>query len=241
VKPATGRAGRGSTAAFALLLVAALAAQAAVQRSFESAWRRKPIEQLLYLPSGRHLKALTVGFSNLAADVLWIKAIGYFGGHALTDHDYPWLYHILDQVTTLDPMFSYPYLFGGLTLGVEAESGAQSNALLGKGMTRYPGDWRYPFYIGFNSFYLQRDPERAAEFMRYAASLPGTPEYLPHLAASLIAESGRLDAAVRFLQTMADGAREPWVREKIRRKIEDLRAGRMPERLKGFLAGERAP
>lgn len=229
------------TATTVVLLLALLAAQAGLQRSFEQAWRGRRIENLLYLPSGRHLKALTLGFSNLAADVLWIKAIGYFGGHALTDKDYPWLHHILEQLTTLDPTFAYPYLFGGVTLSVERESADESSALLAKGMTRYPGEWRYPFYIGFNAFYLERDPERAAVFMSHAASLPLAPEYLPHLAASLTAESGRLDAAVRFLETMAESAREEWMRDKIRQKIADLRAGRIPESVKGFLAGERAP
>jgi hypothetical protein len=234
-----GRAPRA--AATLVLLVALLAAQAGLQRSFEQAWRSRSVEKLLYLPSGRHLKALTLGFSNLAADVLWIKAIGYFGGHALTDREYPWLYHILDQVTTLDPMFAYPYLFGGITLSVERESGEESSALLAKAMSRYPGEWRYPFYIGYNAFYLEHDPARAALFMRHAASLPRAPEYLPHLAASLIAESGRVDAAVRFLETMAESAREDWMRNKIRQKIADLRAGRIPEGLKKMLSGEAPP
>ena len=212
-----------------------------MQRSFESAWPRRSFEQFLYLPSGRHTKALTLGFSNLAADVLWVRAVSYFGGHILTDREYPWLYHILVQVTTLDPPFMYPYLFGGMALSLKPETGSESIAMLTRGMTNYPGDWRYPFYIGFNAFYNQRDPERAAGLMRYAASLPGSPEYLPRLAASLLAESGGVEAAVRFLETMAEGTRDESARENILRKIEDLRASRIPENAQGVLAGKRAP
>ena len=113
--------------------------------------------------------------------------------------------------------------------------------MLTRGMINYPGDWRYPFYIGFNAFYNQRDPARAAGLMRYAASLPGSPQYLPHLAASLLAKSGRVDAAVRFLETMAEGTRDEAARAKIIRKIDDLRANRIPEPLKALLSGERAP
>jgi hypothetical protein len=242
MKDTTGSAGRRLRAAGAALLIfAILAAQAGVQRLFETAWPRQSFEQFLYLPSGRHTKALTLGFSNLAADVLWVRAVGYFGGHLLTDSDYPWLYRILVQVTTLDPPFTYPYLFGGMALALKPETGNESVAMLARGMTNYPGDWRYPFYIGFNAFYNQRDPERAAGFMRYAASLPGSPQYLPHLAASLLAESGRVEAAVQFLETMAAGTRDESARANIRRKIEDVRANRLPESLKAFLAGERAP
>ena len=229
------------TAALALLIIGALAAQAGVQRLFESSWPPRSFEQFLYQPSGRHTKAFTLGFSNLAADVLWIRAIGYFGGHALTDNEYPRLYNMLIQVTTLDPPFTYPYVFGGMALALKPETGNESIAMLSRGMTNYPGDWRYPFYIGFNAFYNQHDPERAAGMMRYAASLPGSPEYLPRLAASLMAESGRLDAAVRFLSTMAEGTRDEAARRNILHKIEDLRANRLPEPLKAFLAGKRAP
>lgn len=239
-----GRAGAGSRwgrIAAAAALLALAGAQAASQRSFERAFPRHGFEQLLYLPSGQHLKTLTLGFSNLAADALWIKAIGYFGGHALSDREYPWLHHILDLVTTLDPPFRYPYVFGGIVLSVEASSSEQSIALLSKGMLQYPGDWRFPFYIGFNCFYHQQDPEKAAAFMRYAASLPGRPQYLPRLAASLLAESGRMDAALLYLQTMLESSRDEHERFILESKIADLRAGRLPEGLRKFLAGDKAP
>lgn len=239
---ANGNAGRRvRTTVVALLLIGALAAQAAAQRSFETAWPRRSIEQLLYLPSGRSTKMLTLGFSNLAADVLWIRAVNYFGGHMLTETEYPWLYSILVQVMNLDPTFQYPYVFGGMALALKPESWDKSVEVLSRGMTNYPGDWRYPFYIGFNAFYNQRDSERAAGLMHYAASLPGIPYYLPRLAASLLAETGRVDAAVRFLETMADGMGDESARASILLKIEDLRANRLPESLKAFLAGERAP
>lgn len=236
------RQGRGGKrAAVAACLGLLLLGQALAQRSFERAWPRRAFEQQLYLPSGRHLKAFALGFPDLAADLLWIRAIGYYGGHTLTDREYPWLHAILDQVTNLDPAFRFAYLFGGIVLAVEQATGEQSIALLRKGMTQYPGDWRFPFYIGFDCFYHQQDPERAAAYMRYAASLPGSPEYLPRLAASLMVESGRVEAAIRFLATLAEGARDESARAAILQKIEDLRAGRTPESLRAFLAGEKAP
>lgn len=215
-----------------------LGAQALTQLAFERRWSTRKFESLLYLPTGRHLKAISLGFGNIYADFLWMRAIGYFGAHALTDQEYPWLYHILDQVTTLDPPFRYPYYFGGIALAVNKNDPEQSIKILLKGMRNYPGDWRFPFYIGFNYFYTLRDPQRAATYMNYAASLPGSPLYLPRLAASLLASSGRLEAAIRFLETMAEGARDEEVRRDILRKIEELRAGRIPESLKAFLAGK---
>lgn len=241
MRPSSGQ-GRGGarTAAVAVALLVAFGAQALVQRSFERRWPRREIERLLYLPAGGHLKAMSLGFRALYADVLWIKAISYFGSHALTDREYPWLYHILDQVTSLDPPFRYPYYFGGIALGVTAGLPEESIRILRKGMRQYPGDWRFPFYIGFMYFYQLRDAERAAVFMNLAASLPGSPQYLPHLAASLLARSGRLEAAIRFLETVAEGSRDESVRAGIREKIADLRAGKIPQSLRAFLEGGEA-
>ena len=179
---------------------------------------------------------MSLGYRNVLADALWVKAIAYFGGHTLTDREYPWLYHILDKVSSLDPLFHHAYTFGGVVLAVEKGSPAQSIALLRKGMDYYPGDWRLPFYIGLNSFYYLKDPVTAADYILVAATLPGHPQYLPRLAASLLTRSGRLEAAVAFLTTVAENTEEDYVRRGLYQKIQDLQAGIIPERLEGFLS-----
>ena len=59
-----------------------------VQTSIDRFAHRDQEEKLLYLPSGKYLKPASLGFDTLVADLLWIKAIGYFGGHYLTDRSY---------------------------------------------------------------------------------------------------------------------------------------------------------
>jgi len=210
--------------------------QVFLQKGFEERFPSSRIENLLYLPKGQHLKLVSLGFRSILADALWIKAIGYFGGHNLTDREYPWLYHILDQVTTLDPPFRQPYVFGGVVLSVESGTPAQSTALLRKGMTYHPGDWLLPFYAGFNSFYYFQDAERAAAYLQVAATLPGHPEYLPRLAASLLTRAGRAEAAVRLLETVAENTEDRGTRRGIYRKIRDIKAGKYPDNLDEFLA-----
>jgi len=223
------------------LIVAVIAllgmTQALFQAGFERRNPHRQIENLLYLPKSGYLKEMSLGYRTVFADILWIKAIGYFGGHTLTDQEYPWLFHILDQTTSLDPLFHHAYTFGGVVLAVEGDSLAQSIALLRKGMTYFPGDWLLPFYIGLDSFYYLKDPVVAADYIKVAATLPGHPEYLPRLAASLLSRSGRLPAAIAFLTTVAENTEDEHVRRGLYEKIEDLKAGIIPERLEGFLSG----
>ena len=61
----------------ALLLGGAAAVQAAREQRFPPP---PPSEDSLYVTSGTALRRLTVGYSALAADLYWIRAIQYYGG-----------------------------------------------------------------------------------------------------------------------------------------------------------------
>lgn len=65
-------------------------------------------------PSGKFLKPLALGYDQVVADLLWMKTISYFGGHFMSDKQYPWLAHMLNLIIDLDPRFDFPYYFGGL-------------------------------------------------------------------------------------------------------------------------------
>ena len=139
-------------------------------------------------------------------------------------------------MTSLDPLFRHAYSFGGVVLALEESSAQQSVDLLRKGMDYFPADWRLPFYIGFDYFYFFKDADRAADYIKLASMLPGHPEYLPRLAASLLSKSGRLEAAVAFLKTVAANTDDEGVRHGIYQKIEKLERGEIPKSLEKFLS-----
>ena len=209
-----------------------------VQKKIEVISPSASPETLLYLPSGKYLKPLMIGFDQMAADLLWIKVVGYFGEHYLTDKSYPWLYHILDLTTTLDPYFQIPYEFGGIVLSVEKTDIDQSNALLMKGMQYFPDYWRLPFYLGFNYFFYLKDPEIAAVYISMAASLPGHPPYLPKLAASLYTRAGHKDTALSFLNQIYQNTDDSSLKESISQKISDLQEEKLPFSLGEALKAE---
>jgi len=216
------------------LLVILLCAVFYVQSYIDKSFKYQKEERLLYLPTGRFLKPLCLGYEAVIADMLWLKAVGYFGGHYLTDKSYKWLYHILDIITTLDPQFTYPYEFGGIILALEEGNYEQSTTLLEKGITYYPDYWRLNFYLGFNYFYFHKDLKKASYYMTRAAQLPGHPKYLPKLAASLLTQAGKKDQALYFLNQLLINTDNEWLKEKIRQKIDELKEGKLPDSLKGL-------
>ncbi|MBN2374456.1 hypothetical protein JXL19_11785 [bacterium] len=219
---------------FFLVLVALFYSIYLIQITIDNNYRINKEERLLYLPSGRFLKPICLGYEAVVSDFLWLKAISYFGGHYFTDQSYKWLYHILDLVTTLDPMFRYPYEFGGVVLALEEGNTRQSTALMEKGIKYHPDYWRLHFYLGFNYFYYHKDSKMAAFYINRAVELPGHPEYLPKLAASLLTQAGKKDTALSFLRQIYKNTNDEWLREKIQKKMDDLLAGNLPETLKGL-------
>jgi hypothetical protein len=184
-------------------------------------------EVYMCIPSGKFLKTFTMGFDQLIADYFWIKTISYFGDHLMSDRKYPWLYHILDLVTTLDPEFIWPYYFGGIILSLEAEQVEQSNLILKKAIRNHPDVWKFPFYLGFNYWFHYNDPSKAASYIEIASKLPGAPNYLKTFPARLYSEAGQKEAALRFLQEMRKNTQDPQMRAKIEKRMEDILKGKM--------------
>ncbi len=178
-----------------------------------------PEEQPLYLLSGKLLNIASLGFNDVIADILWMRTIGYFGEHYQGDKKYIWLYHMLDIVTTLDPGFQYPYHFGGLVLSIEGKDIGSSNALLRKGMANHPNVWQFPFYIGFNYFFFEKDYQKAARYFEIASRIPGSPRYLKSLAARLYAESGNPEIALTILKETYINTRDENMRREIMKRI----------------------
>jgi hypothetical protein len=184
------------------------------------------IEDLLYLPSGKFLKGAALSFDEMLADLLWIKSLAYFGGHSLTDKDFFWLDHLIDIVTTLDPLFQYPYEFGGIILATEIKNAEKSNHLLEKGMKNVPKNheryWYLPFFAAFNHMYYLADNKMAAHYLEIASRFPQAPPYLPKLAAKLYANAGEPEMAIPFLEEIIQGTNNPELKESLQQRLNEI-------------------
>jgi len=185
--------------------------------------RERLEEKLIYIPSGRFLRTAALGFDAVLADLLWTRAVVYFGGHFLTDKDYRWLYHILDAATTLDPKNILAYRFGGSLLALEEDDVERSIAILKKGIRNNPDeDWRLYFLLGFNYFYFLEDHIEAAKYLERASRMPGHPKYLPKLAAKMYAKAEKIDTAIEFLEEVYEQHEDRNVKAAIAERITIL-------------------
>lgn len=183
-------------------------------------------EELSYLPKGEYLKLAVLGYQQMAADLIWLKAVQHLGEQHQTRAGYLSAYHAVDVLTDVDPTFVFAYQAAGTVLGVWAGLPRESIALLTKGMRHHPEVWQLPFYVGYDYFYELHDPVMAARYFRMASVLPGAPDYLPRLAARMTVEVGDPRAALEFLQRLYQQTEDERVRQGLARRMKEVIAER---------------
>ena len=203
----SGRRGAIACAGAALALVLAASA---LLRARESAYPvRESPERVLYLQSGRTADRLALSFDALAADIYWIRAIQHFGRDRKSrrvEGRFELLQPLLDLTTSLDPHFNIAYRFGAIFLALDPPDGParpdHAIALLEKGLRHNPDRWQYAFDIGFVHYWSARDFQAAADAFDRAAAMPGAPEWIRPLAATVRVETGDRSSARRVLQEL---------------------------------------
>lgn len=157
------------------------------------------LQRFALLPDGNVLKAMSLGFRNVAADLLWLEAVQAIGDRKVTQEAGKWIYRAVDLITTLDPKFVEAYEAGGIALCTVVVMPEESNLILEKGMRNNPNEWRLPFMLGINYYFELADDAKAAEYVAKAATIGGGPEYLASFASRLYMTAKEPQRAIDFL------------------------------------------
>jgi tetratricopeptide (TPR) repeat protein len=169
---------------FALLaaLVLGLLAHIVSERTRSEQLASRDPNELMYLPESRVLKAASLGFSNLFADIIWLRAIQYYGEHRLTDRNYPQAERLFRTIYDLDPAFKGATRFGAIILAQDARDPDGAIELLERAEQDHPEVWEYPFDQGFIHQTIRKAYAEAAEDYHRASLLPGAPDLAARLA-----------------------------------------------------------
>ncbi|MFQ5877317.1 MAG: tetratricopeptide repeat protein [Acidobacteriota bacterium] len=178
---------------------------------------------LLYLPSGRYLRVVSLGFDELLADVLYLWAIQYYGNYRVADR-YDYLENIFDRVISeLDPHYIDPYLIGALIMTSEARSPEMALRLLDKGIEKNPDEWILAFEAGFTCYNDLQDYRRAATYFKRALRAPGVHPLVRRFYASMRERAGDREASLREWAEIYDTAADERVRRVAWNHVHDLK------------------
>jgi hypothetical protein len=166
-----------------------------LQNSIEKTYRRRLaerlVEEMMYFPSGKFLKPVLIEYQDLGADLVWLRAIQYYGQHLMTDLKFEWLGHIFEILTRLDPHFVGAYHFGSMTMAWDAHEPNAAIDLLRTGTTNNPLNWQLPFDMGFIYYSLLNDYNDAGYYFQIASKLPDAWNVLPRWSAFAYERAGK--------------------------------------------------
>ncbi len=136
------------------------------------------------LPSGKSLKVLSFGYTNLAADLLFIWSIQFYSTYYLTNR-FDFLERVYDTITDISPHYKEPYIIGSLIMALEAKDIPMALRLLDKGALHNPNEWIFDEESGFYCYKYLKDYSRAERYYDQAAAKPGVPSYIKRMKAHM--------------------------------------------------------
>jgi hypothetical protein len=177
---------------------------------------------MAYVPQTEKIKPFLLGFHTVYADYLWIRTTLYFGGHYLTDRQYPWLVHMVDLVTKLNPHLYPAYEFAGLMIPDVCKNPAAARIILERGVSsKVEHTWKLYYYLGMIYYKYYDDREMAATCIARAVTQKNSQGVrLAGVAAAMFRKAGKPQEGRAFLEFMYSLSENPEVKRYIRSKME---------------------
>jgi hypothetical protein len=206
---------------------------ARVARVGAASQRAATVAQPPYAPTAAAAPFLTLGYRELAADLLMIRLVGYFGDQ---HNEAAGIADLAEAVVALDPTMRRAYDVGAVAMnaarsGVTNEIHLRAIKLLEAGERAFPTYWRFPNLAG--QIYLvdlqTDDPaqrrewdERGALLLESAARKPTAPAEAAMHAAILQTRFGRRERALAGLREMLLITSDNAARQRLIDKIAEL-------------------
>jgi hypothetical protein len=205
-------------------------------------------DAVYYLPPDDYLIVGSLGYRAAVADLIWMKALVYYGEELGQHGDVQHLYRYGDAMIALDPDFKRVYRWIAScslyrTGNVTAADARTAIRYLEVAARRFPDDGELAWDLGANYVYelvpmLPQGEEREAvkkkglEFLEAAVARNAGPEWLVLQTSSAMAALGRTEQAIRHLEDVYATASDPSVKQSIEYKLAQLRTASYAEALR---------
>lgn len=195
MKAAKKAPGRKTPPPLLFFLVVSLGLAVALKARTDVIVRSKlPGSSIIYVPSGKFLKYATFGYSCLAADLVYLWSIQYYGTPTIDDRSRH-LDHVYGIISELDPLYTDPYEVGALIAVYDARDPRLALKILDLGAEKNPGNWVFPFNAGHVAMMQMKDFELAEKYFEKCVAIPGAPSFVARLRANAIFRRGDTQTA----------------------------------------------
>ncbi|HWR15238.1 MAG TPA: hypothetical protein VN577_10435 [Terriglobales bacterium] len=184
-------------------------------------------DEVLYIPSAKALKRMSLGYTGLLGDIYWTRVVQYFGWkHKQRAAEYPLLYPLLDITTELDPQLVVAYRFGATFLAQQPPDGAgqpdKAIELVEKGIRYNPDEWRLYYELGFLQAMERHDYIAAADAFNRGSKVPKAHPFLRVIAAAMAQHGGDLETARMLWRTTYETTEDVMIKQNAERHLRAL-------------------
>jgi hypothetical protein len=183
----------------------------------------------LVLRSGPMLKAMSLEYAPLMADLYWTRVVQYYGNkHVRQDANIDLLWPLLDVTTTLDPNLIVAYRFGSMFLSEPVPRGAgkpeRGIELLQRGIRANPEYWRFYEDLGFIYYFELKDYPKAADAFLEGSKKPGAMIWMKAFAARISEKGESLETSAMLWSEIYNSTSEPSIKENAKIHLQLLHA-----------------
>ena len=205
------------TLSASLLLALCMATSVLLLRHVDQVRPTATLDEVLYLPSPKIVKRLSLGYDGLMADIYWTRAVQYFGNsHANGATEFKLLAPLLEIATTLDPHLIVAYEFGANFTAPAPPAGAgepqKAIALSEFGIRNNPNEWRLYNNLGFIYYLEMKDYAKAADAFLRGSKVPGAHPFLSVMAGRMADRSGDLETARMIWEYTYESSKQAEIR-----------------------------
>jgi hypothetical protein len=181
------------------------------------------------LRSSKLVKALSLEYAPLVADIYWTRVVQYFGNkHAGHDPDLRLLWPLLDVSTTLDPNLMPAYHFGGMFLSDAPPRGAGrpdlAVQLIERGIRANSTEWRLYYDLGFIYYFDAKDYPKAAAAFLEGSKNPDAFVWMKVMAAKIASEGESPETSLFLWQDIYNTTKDAAVKENALTHLQLLKA-----------------
>lgn len=186
-------------------------------------------EDDLVLRSGPLVKAMSLEYAPLAANLYWTRVVQYYGNkHRSQQANLDLLWPLLDVTTTLDPNLLAAYRFGGMFLSDSPPRGAgqpqRGIELLQRGIRANPEYWRFYEDLGFIYYFDLHDYPKAADALMTGSKVPGAMVWMKAMAARISEKGESLEISAKLWSEVYNSTNDPTIKENAKVHLQLLRA-----------------
>jgi tetratricopeptide (TPR) repeat protein len=167
-------------------------------------------DRIFLLPKKEVLKVMAMGYQHTLADLLWIRAVQFFGGNYTTlirpgfEYRGEGIRNLIYTIQYLDPDFWRLYQFGGFVFVEGMKDYEEAIRILEMGADHYPDDHELLFDAAFNAFFYLEDYEKARDLALRAAQKPDAPDHVKRFAGQMEKKMGRYDVAEQYFMRLVE-------------------------------------